>query len=239
MPGSTIASLTIACLCFGVVCAPLCYSPPCREAKNELLMCVQLYEFHAILSLYKPRWSQMYIPTSCRFLHYILIYIWIHWDYTIVFSFRALPCDCAFILFSFHISYVIFHTDIYSLFMRTRATFSTNRPSSVIEASEFCLFMWAWNSVLMMEMKMPQQSFWWPVHTKPTAHGQMSIKHILEDVGPNPSKEYSSMVGKARWNQLSETRRRNNFHPEPSGNSGKLLFKVLNMYTVYVIYFII
>lgn len=229
MPGSTIASLTIACLCFGVVCAPLCYSPPCREAKNELLMCVCNYTNFIL-------YHDCTNSDVCTYILQILIltlylYIWIHWDYTIVFSFRPLPCSLCihFIL----ISYFIFHTDIYRLFMRTRATFSTNRPSSVIEASEFCLFMWAWNSVLMMEMKMPQQSFWWPVHTKPTALGQMSIKQILEDIGPNPSKEYSSMVGKARGNQLSEPRRCNNFHPEPSGNSGKLLVKVIDMYTVY------
>lgn len=139
MPGSTIASLTIACLCFGVVCAPLCYSPPCREAKNELLMCVCNYTNFIL-------YHHCTNSDVCTYILQILIltlylYIWIHWDYTIVFSFRPLPCSLCihFIL----ISYFIFHTDIYRLFMRTRATFSTNRPSSVIEASEFCLFMWA------------------------------------------------------------------------------------------------
>lgn len=60
-------------------------------------------------------------------------------------SFHCVYClvHCAFILFSFHFSYFIQTYIDYRLFMRTRATFSTNRPSSVIEASEFCLFMWA------------------------------------------------------------------------------------------------
>ena len=81
--------------------------------------------------------TQMYIPTSYRFLHYTYTFGYIG---IIQSSFHFVYClvHCAFISFSFHISYFI-----YRLFMRTRATFSTNRPSSVIEASEFCLFMWA------------------------------------------------------------------------------------------------
>ena len=34
------------------------------------------------------------------------------------------------------------------LTLHSFVAFGTNRPSSVIEASEFCLFMWAWLSVL-------------------------------------------------------------------------------------------